>query len=94
MRRALLACGLLAFALVPIGCDNDRHTDEILYAPPAEYATRYVMACPRCGAPTKPFRINATKSYYRCSGQPPKFTSHKEKLWSHVVSHDKDSTEQ
>jgi len=96
MKRALLAGGLLAFAFVLGGCDAEdtRSTEEKLYAPTPDFATRYVVACPKCGAPQRPYRVNGEKSYYRCSGQPPKFRYHKEKLWTHDISHDKKSVEQ
>ena len=95
MKQALLASGLLALALLLGGCTNDdRNTDEKLHSPPPEFATRYVMACPKCGAPQKAYRVNAVKSFYRCSGQPPRFVYHPEKKWEHKISFDKDSTEQ
>lgn len=94
MKRALLAASVMAFTLVLGGCKEDsRGTDEKLTAPAPDFNTRNVMACPRCGAPQKPFRISGVKSYYRCSGQPPKFAYHDEKKWNHTISNDKDSTE-
>ena len=100
MKRAfflgVLSLGLLALALVLDGCSDkdDRGTDGKLYAPAPEFATRSVMACSKCGAPQKPYRINGAKSFYRCTGQPPKFAFHPEEKWVHAISHDKDSTEQ
>ena len=52
------------------------------------------MACPKCGAPQKPFRINAVKSFYRCTGQPPRFPYHYEKRWERKLSDEKDNAEQ
>ncbi|MCY3020431.1 MAG: hypothetical protein NTW87_15535 [Planctomycetota bacterium] len=95
MKQALLASGLLAFAFLLGGCtDDDRTTDEKLHSPPPEFTTRYTMACPKCGAPQKPFRINAVKSFYRCTGQPPRFPYHQEKRWEHKICDEKDSVEQ
>ena len=96
MKRALRAGALLAFAFVlwaAGGCD-DRTTEEKQFSPPPEYDTRYVMICPECGAPQRPFRINALKSYYRCTGIPPKFPFHKERRWQHDVIKDKKNPEQ
>ena len=50
-----------------------------------DYTTRHVMACPKCGAPMKPYRINAKESFYRCSGLPPKYPYHEEEKWSHKI---------
>jgi hypothetical protein len=84
MKRALLASALFAMMFVLGGCDEDqRNTDEKLNAAPLDYNTRRVMACPKCGAPTAPWRISEIKSYYRCSGMPPKFKYHPEKEWTH-----------
>jgi hypothetical protein len=96
MKRALCASGLLALALLLGGCEDtdNRSTEELLYAPAPDFATRNVMACPKCGAPQKPWRINGDKSFYRCTGQPPKFRSHPEVTWAHRLSHDKHSPEQ
>jgi len=96
MKRALWAGGLLALAFVLGGCEDkdDRKTDEKLYAPAPEFATRNMMVCPKCGAPQRPYRINGVKSFYRCTGQPPRFASHPEETWVHAISRDKDSTEQ
>jgi hypothetical protein len=96
MKRALWAGGLLALAFALGGCDDsdDRNTGQKLNAPVPDVTTRNVMACPKCGAPTKAYRVNGIKSYYRCTGQPPKFQYHPERTWSHCISHDKDSTEQ
>lgn len=96
MRRALWASGLLACALLVGGCKDEdgRNTEEKMFSPAPDFATRHVMPCPKCGAPQKPCRITSVKSHYRCSGQPPKFPYHQERLWSHRISHDKKSVEQ
>ena len=95
MRYVVWAGGLLAFAFLLGGCDQDnRSTEQKLYSPAPDFDTRHVTPCPKCGAPQKPCRINSVKSYYRCSGQPPRFPWHKEKQWSHTISHDKASVEQ
>ena len=68
------------------GCDEDhRHTDEKLDSPAPNFNSRQIMACPKCGAPTSPFRISQLKSYYHCSGQPPKFPYHEERAWEHTI---------
>ena len=100
MKRAFFlgafSLGLLALAFTLGGCSDkdDRDTDEKLYSPPPEFATRHVMACPKCGAPQRPYCINGVKSFYRCTGQPPKFPIHAQEEWVHAISHDKDSAEQ
>jgi hypothetical protein len=90
MKRFVLTVAGCALLLLLAGCKEDhRNTQEKLYSPASDYATRYVMACPKCGAPTKPFRINVLKSYYKCNGLPPKFVYHEEVQWSHRIK-DKD----
>src|SRR5687768_16850806 len=87
MKRHFVALTVLGACLMLTGCDEDqRNTEEKLSAPSPDYATRYTMACPKCGAPQKPFRISQLKSYYKCTGQPPKFPYHDEKQWSHRIS--------
>ncbi|MGD0091368.1 MAG: hypothetical protein ABSE73_15735 [Planctomycetota bacterium] len=95
MKRTLWASGLLALAFVLGGCDDsdERSTGQKVNAPAPDVTTRYVMACPKCGAPTKPYRVNGIKSYYRCTGQPPKFLSHPEQTWSHSINRAQDSAE-
>jgi hypothetical protein len=93
----LLAGGLVALAFVLGGCDSDdehRTTQEVQYGPTPDFNTRFVMPCPKCAAPQRPFRITAHKSYYRCTGVPPKFPPHHEKRWDHEVSHHVRSLEQ
>lgn len=71
----------MVFALA--GCEEDKRTvEEKAAAPNPQFATRNVMHCPKCGAPTVPYSLNHTKSFYKCTGQPPKFTVHPEKRWS------------
>jgi len=87
MKRALLAGSVMAFTLAFSGCDEDqRRTEQKINAPAPEYATRYIMACPKCGAPQSPFRINVLKSYYTCNGLAPKFPYHPTKEWSHRIT--------
>jgi hypothetical protein len=89
MQKALLIAGFLGAAFLLSGCNTDdpeedhRNTEEKLSAPAPDYATRRVIACPKCGAPQKPYRITDLKNYYRCSGQPPKFKYHPEREWSY-----------
>jgi hypothetical protein len=84
MKHILLLVGLSIPLLVLMGCTDDhRSREEKQFAPSPEYSTRFTMQCPKCKAPTKPFRINAQKSYYKCSGQPPKFPYHEEVQWDH-----------
>ena len=59
--------------------------EESTEASSPDYATRHVMACPKCGAPMSPYRINAKKSFYRCTGLPPKYPYHEEEKWSHKL---------
>ena len=94
MSKVLLG---LAFAsvLMLTGCDEDhRKVDEKLTAPSPDFNSRQIMACPKCGLPNSPFRISQLKSYYRCSGQPPKYPFHDERLWEHTIQAGKaDTTE-
>ncbi|HYG76892.1 MAG TPA: hypothetical protein VEK08_17945 [Planctomycetota bacterium] len=84
MKRFFQAAAWVAMVVVLNGCNEDqRNTEEKLNAPAPDFSTRPVMACPKCGAPQRPFRIDAIKSYYRCTGQPPKFPFHNEKTWIH-----------
>ena len=83
MKRALWASGLLALAFLLGGCLCTRSPQEKLTRRPRTSIPAQMMACPKCGAPQKPYRVNACKSYYRCSGQPPKFLYHPECSWSH-----------
>jgi hypothetical protein len=79
---ALLFITVLAFT----GCTEDHRTrEEKQFAPTPDFATRNTMECPKCKAPQKPFRIDALKSYYRCTGLPPKFAYHEESTWSHRI---------
>ena len=92
MKRCLLAvAGFACFFLA--GCDM-RNTQEKLHTPNPDFATRYMMACPECGAPQKAYRITALKSYYRCSGLPPKFNYHTERLWDHTIADHNPQVEQ
>ena len=87
--------GLAITALMLSGCDEDhRKPNEKVIAPDPDFNSRNIMACPKCGAATAPYRISALKSYYRCSGQPPKYPYHEERKWEHAVQvGNKDSTE-
>jgi hypothetical protein len=77
--KVLAGASFLALA----GCEEDKRTvEEKTQAAPPEYATRYVMHCPKCGSPTAPHSINNTKSFYKCTGNPPKHAYHAEKTWS------------
>jgi hypothetical protein len=88
MKRCLVFLGLavpLVFAMS--GCVEDhRSREEKQFAPSPEYASRYTMQCYKCKAPQKPYRIDAIKSYYKCSGHPPKFPYHEEVQWTHRIS--------
>jgi hypothetical protein len=73
------------------GCNerlDDRTTDQKQNAPQPDLKTRYYMACPKCGCPQRPYQINELKSYYRCSGNPPKFPYHTEHLYQHTLNQD------
>jgi hypothetical protein len=92
-RRSFLSAPFKVLALASLillmGCDEDKRTgDEKASQPAPEYATRYVMQCPKCGAPTAPYAVNGYKNFYRCSGQPPKFAYHSEKEWSRRLNTD------
>ncbi|HEY3321426.1 MAG TPA: hypothetical protein VGP72_13220 [Planctomycetota bacterium] len=92
MKTSLAAGFLLALCFACCGCnerDDKRTSEEKLNTPALNLESRPVMACPECGAPQRPYRINATKSYYRCTGAPPKFVHHDEKTWSHKVKDDR-----
>jgi len=90
MRNMVLAVGLLIPLFAATGCKEDnRSREEKQFAPAPEFSTRHIMPCPHCKAAQKPYRIDAIKSYYRCSGQPPKFAYHEERKWSHrIADHD------
>ena len=88
MKRGLLVLAGSVCLLWLAGCDN-RSTAEKLYNPSPDYTTRQIMACPKCGAPQKPYRINGTKEYYECSGMPPRFPYHPRYEWSHTIETDK-----
>lgn len=84
MKRVFQAFALLTLALVLGGCNEDQRSgEEKANAPAPDFTSRRVMACPKCGAPQRPFRIDAIKSYYKCEGLPPKFPWHEEKRWIH-----------
>jgi hypothetical protein len=87
MRYALLVVGLLFPLFAASGCKEDhRSREEKQFAPSPEFSTRYTMQCYKCKAPQKPYRIDAIKSYYKCSGLPPKFPYHEEAKWTHRIS--------
>jgi hypothetical protein len=94
MGKVLL--GLAMAALLLSGCDEDhRKPDEKLTSPSPDFNSRPVMACPKCGSPTSPFRISRLKAFYRCTGQPPRYPYHDERRWEHSVQvGNKDNTEQ
>lgn len=87
MKRFLLVLGFSVSLCSLVGCDDKtvENSEEKIHSPRQDYTSRVVMACPKCGAPQKAYRINAGKSYYRCSGMPPKFPYHSEELWSHGI---------
>ena len=87
-RRTFLMSTLTAPLLALYGCHepgDTRSTEEKQQAPAPDLKTRLYMACPKCGAPQRPYRITEIKDYYRCSGAPPKFPYHKEHLWQHTI---------
>jgi hypothetical protein len=87
MKRTLMAIALALPFFLLTGCDEDqRKPEEKEHAPKPELSTRYTMSCPKCGAPQRPYRITALKSYYKCEGKPPKFPYHKTKEWTHRIS--------
>ncbi len=86
--RYVMSASLAVVAMLLGGCNQreDKRTgEEKEYAPQPDLKTRYVFACPQCGCPQRPYRITEIRSYYRCSGSPPKFAYHKEHLWQHAV---------
>ena len=87
MKQFLLAVGFGASLFLLVGCNDEdnRGTKKILESPAPDFASRLVMTCPKCGAPQRPFRINTIKSYYKCSGLPPKFAYHPEERWDHSL---------
>jgi hypothetical protein len=92
MKKSIFASALLAMMFVLGGCDEDqRNTEEKQAAEPLDYNSRVVMACPKCGAPQRPYRITTIKSYYKCTGIPPKFVWHEEKKWDHRFHDQKDN---
>jgi hypothetical protein len=88
-RRAFLLSSLALPALVLSGCkepEDPRHTEEKIDSPKPDFKTRFVMACPKCGAPQRPYMVNDLKSFYRCSGLPPKFRYHEEYKYEHTIN--------
>src|SRR5260221_7360507 len=87
-RRCVAFFALTLMLIVMGGCnerEDKRNTEEKQIAPQPDFKTRLYMACPKCGAPQRPYRINELKSYYRCSGAPPKFPYHTEYKWQHTM---------
>lgn len=87
-RRMFLAAAVVLPMAALTGCkerEDTRTTEEKMEAPQPDFKTRLYMACPKCGAPQRPYMINEIKSYYRCSGLPPKFRYHEEHKWQHTV---------
>src|SRR5436190_11145083 len=86
--RSMMCSAVVMFWLIAGGCNervDDRSTDEKMYAPVPDINTRLYMACPKCGCPQRPYRITEVRSYYRCSGNPPKFAYHTEREWQHAI---------
>ena len=93
MKKALMFLGLFV-AVMMSGCSEDnRTTQEKLDSPKADFNTRQVMPCPKCGNPTAPYRISLIKSWYKCNGNPPKFAFHETREWTHTIKHDDETTE-
>jgi hypothetical protein len=91
MLRGFVVASFAAIVLILAGCnqrEDKRTTDEKQFAPIPDLKTRYYFACPTCGCPQRPYRITEIRSYYRCSGNPPKFAYHTERLWQHAVEQD------
>ncbi len=86
--RSFVVALLAAVFLVLSGCnqrEDKRTTDEKGFAPAPDLKTRYYFACPKCGCPQRPYRMTEVRSYYKCSGNPPKFAYHPEHTWQHAV---------
>ena len=89
--RSFMCLSMATVWLLAGGCnqrEDKRTTDQKMYAPIPDIKTRLYFACPKCGCPQRPYRITEIKSYYRCSGNPPKFPYHKEHLWQHTLEQD------
>ena len=87
-RRTFLSASIAIPLGILTGCterDDKRTTEEKQEAPQPDFKTRLYMACPKCGAPQRPYMINEIKSFYRCSGLPPKFRYHEEHKWQHTI---------
>lgn len=91
MWRGCVVAASTVVLLMLGGCnqrEDKRTTDEKLSAPAPDLKTRYYFACPKCGCPQRPYRMTEVRSYYRCSGNPPKFAYHTEHQWQHAVEQD------
>ena len=89
--RGFFYASLAAMLLMLGGCnqrEDKRTTDEKEYAPKPDLKSRLYFACPKCGCPQRPYRMTEVRSYYRCSGNPPKFAYHPEHQWEHAVEQD------
>ena len=89
--RGVFVASVTALLLVLSGCNQreDKRTgEEKEYAAAPDLKTRYYMACPKCGCPQRPYRITEIRSYYQCSGNPPKFAYHPTHEWQHAVEQD------
>jgi len=93
MRLTALACALFCL-LASTGCSRQenlrgdhRGMEQKLYGAPPTYDTRYVMSCPKCGAPQRPYRVSDIRSFYRCEGTPPRFPYHQMYEWDHKIDH-------
>ena len=76
----VLAVSVILFvglSLAGCSCSSKKKSTQM-----ADFTAQPVMACPKCSAPTRPFRLNESEAYYRCSGQPPKYADHYEFVWT------------
>lgn len=86
--KHFLLIGMTAMLLVLSGCDepgDPRTMEEKQQAPRPDFKSRLYMSCPQCSAPQRPYRITETKSYYQCTGLPPKFKYHERVEWQHTI---------
>ena len=88
MWRGFVVAVFATIMVLVSGCnqrEDKRTTDEKENAPTPDLKTRYYMACPKCGNPSRPYRMTEVRSYYKCNGNPPKFAYHAEHTWQHAV---------
>ncbi|MEI6232109.1 MAG: hypothetical protein WCT04_03600 [Planctomycetota bacterium] len=86
--RCFWAAAMVAVLVTLSGCDQQvdkRSGNEKEYAAAPDLKTRVTMACPKCGCPQRPYRMTEVRSFYKCSGNQPKFAYHTEHQWQHAI---------